>query len=144
MIYFLNDNEKRIEMKYTLSQLYSKTDRERFHAYYAECEKDRPDTFFFADFMVAEAFGMKGVSETMKGCGLDGDDKSKWEKLANKRYTKYQLTELYVVLCHLMEFAFVKGLNKLAEYYYERLNWIKEQSYNWTREEQEHFFYVTD
>lgn len=42
---------------------YAKTDKERFPGH-SDYEKDRPGTTFYADFRVAEQFGMPSIKET--------------------------------------------------------------------------------
>lgn len=42
---------------------YAKTDKEWFPGY-SDYEKDRPGTTFYADFRVAEPFGMPSIKET--------------------------------------------------------------------------------
>ena len=128
----------------TLMGLYIPNDKQRFPAFYPECEEKRPSTLFYADFKVAERFGMRAVFETMGRCGMGGIDKDKWREGLNERYTPAQITELYVVLNHLIWEAYEKGLSRLQEYYQLRYDFIRELSSDWTEEEREHFFKVTD
>lgn len=125
----------------TLNQLYALSDRERFPAYYYD--ENRPSTVFYADLKVAMAFGIRAVWDTLKRCG----DFTKRDP--------YEVTELYVVLNHLLwEIAAAFG-NKppTQEYKIYKVYTAFEKKYNtisdeivptWTDEQREHFYRVID
>ena len=125
----------------TLSQLYAINDAQRFPCAH---EVARPSTLFYADFKVAEAFGIKATYETFRNCG---DLTSRDPK---------EVTELYVALNHLLfeanarnEELKAKGLfsprtKKLENYYLRRQEDVKKITYTWSEEDRQHFFLVTD
>ena len=69
--------------------LYGISDAKRFPAFYPEVNDQRPDTTFYADFKVAEPYGLQAVKGTYRRIG------------ATKRDWKEQV-ELAAVLNHLL------------------------------------------
>ena len=125
--------------------LYALSDMERFPAFYEEAAAKRPSTLFYADFKTAERCGgFIGVIETMQRCGISGLDKDEWRKGLEARYTHYQITELIVVLNHLIWEAYEAGNEVLQRYYQRRYEFIKSLVPTWSEEEQKHYFYTTD
>lgn len=123
----------------TLNQLYALSDR--FPAYYYD--ENRPSTVFYADLKVAMAFGIRAVWDTLKRCG----DLTKRDP--------YEVTELYVVLNHLLwEIAAAFGnepptpeykVHKIYTAFEKKYNAIKDEIVpTWTDEQREHFFRVID
>ena len=128
-----------------IQKLYALSDRERFPSCASgEYETKRPSSLYFADFKVAEAYGLSAVEDTMKRCG----DLTKLDpKMA---------TELYMVVNHLMisiyqrvgEKEIVKGETGPAKIYrlYDRVfNRIRDEIVPaWSDEDREYFWAITD
>ena len=123
-----------------MNRLYALSDRERFPAFYYS--ENRPSTLFYADLKVAMACGIRAVWETLKRCGdLTTRD-------------PYEVTELYVVLNHLMlEIAAKFGnqpppiykAHKMFKAFAKIFNRIRDEIVTgWTEEQQAHFFRVID
>lgn len=121
--------------------LYALSDRERFPAFHYD--GNRPSTLFYADLKVAQAFGIRAVWDTLKRCG----------DLTERN--PYEVTELYVVLNHLMcEIAAAFGnqppspdykIHKIYKAYEKKYNLIYEEIVpTWTDEQREHFYKVID
>lgn len=115
-------------------QLYAINDAQRFPSFSGEpSEADRPSTLFYADFKVAEAYGIKAVKDTFKNCG--DLIKRDWKEVA----------ELSVVLNHLLWEAYYAGMEELAKLY-DKL-WKEVHGYCLTWEDEEratYYFKLTD
>lgn len=114
-----------------LQRLYAHSDAERFPAYY-DTAKERPSSLYYADFKVAEAFGMDAVKDTLKNCG-------ELEKL-----DPLMATELAVVANHLCWEHFEAKRTELSRFYCDIWERIREISRTWTEDMQTHFFECTD
>ena len=128
-----------------IQKLYALSDRERFPSCAnVEYETKRPSTIFFPDFVVAEAYGLSAVEDTMERCGD-----------LTKRGHK-EVTELYMALNHLMirlyqrvgEKEITEGETGLAKIYwlYDRVfNRIRDEIVPaWSDEDREYFWAITD
>ena len=124
-----------------MSNLYALSDRERFPAFHYS--ENRPSTLFYADLKVAMAFGIRAVWDTLKRCG----------DLAER--DPYEVTELYVVLNHLMLEVAAKFGNqppppnykahKMFKAFEKKFYLIRDEIVPaWSEEQQAHFFRVID
>ena len=114
-----------------LQSLYAINDAERFPSFGDDGK--RPSTLFYADFKVAEAFGFESVCETMERCG---DLKTR---------NPAGVTELYVVLNHLIWEANERGNTELQNYYqaaYDRID--AEIVPAWSDADRTRFYEITD
>lgn len=117
-----------------LAQLYALNDKQRFPAYNGTpSEDERPSTLFWADFKVAEAFGLEAVRETFVNCGdLNRRD---WKEVA----------ELSVVLNHLLWDAHQNSNESLARTYDRLWRIVHNICSAWTDEERvSYYFRLTD
>lgn len=124
-----------------MNRLYALSDRERFPAFHYS--DNRPSTLFYADLKVAMAFGIRAVWDTLKNCG------------DLTRRNPYEVTELYVVLNHLMCEIAAKfegkmppptyKVHKMFKAFAKMFNRIRDEIVTgWTEEQQAHFFRVID
>lgn len=114
-----------------LQALYSLNDAQRFPSF-ADDGK-RPSTLFYADFKVAEAFGLNAIKETMERCG----------NLATR--APAEVTELYIVLNHLIWDAYERGNTELRSVYqivYDRID--GEIVPAWSDADRSRFYQITD
>lgn len=121
--------------------IYGLNDAQRFPCSHVV---DRPSTLFYADFKVAERFGIAAVWDTFRRCGD-----------LKERDTK-EVTELYVVLNHLEWEAHDKNeelkangkyspcLIKAEPFYSRKQGEIRRLVDGWSDENKVHFFKVTD
>lgn len=118
-----------------IAQLYALNDAQRFPCYAGNPvrEQDRPSTLFYADFKVADAFGLDAVRETFQNCGdLNRRD---WKEVA----------ELAVVLNHLLWDAYNAHNEPLARLYDGYWHTVNGICSSWTDEERaEYYFRLTD
>ena len=119
-----------------LAQLYALNDKQRFPSFgFAgnPSGEERPSTLFYADFKVAEAFGLDAVRETFQNCGdLNRRD---WKEVA----------ELAVVLNYLLWDAHDRGDKSLEKLYTEYWHKVNSICSAWTDEARaEYYFRLTD
>lgn len=96
-----------IRISNPFAHYYELSDAERFPAAH-ETSEGRPETLFWADFKVAEAFGMRAVRDTFANCGdLNTRD---WK----------ETVELVAVLNHLGWEAHQAGHLRLSDYYFAK------------------------
>ena len=118
--------------------LYARNDAQRFPCAYPEGEVGRPSTLFWADFSVAEAFGLSAVKDTYRRIGNI------------KELPPEVLVELIVVLNHKLWQLHDTGaqftpLYECYEKWYNICNKHAQSTNNgWTRAQRDHYFYVTD
>lgn len=146
-----NTNQKpetyKLQIPAELVSLYSMTDKERFPAGQLAEGLEREGTLFWADFTVAEAYGVDAVRSTFKNC------------LYQSRPYK-EITELVIVLNHktwqfyekmtkeekggrdLAKIARYHKLYKVYEAYYYEVNSYAHETL--TGDEARFFFAVTD
>ena len=115
-------------------QFYALNDAQRFPSFSGEpSEADRPSTLFYADFKVAEAYGIKAVKDTFKNCG--DLTKRDWKEVA----------ELSVVLNHLLWEAYYAKNEPLAKLYDKLWREVDGLCHSWTDEDRAtYYFNLTD
>ena len=115
--------------------LYGISDAKRFPAFYSEVNAERPDTTFYADFKVAEPYGLKAVKGTYRRIG------------ATKRDWKEQV-ELAAVLNHLLWEEYDRhpaAPTELYNFYTEKYYKLMEMFSKWKDQEKlEYQFKVLD
>ena len=119
-------------------ELYAVSDAERFPCAYPEGEQGRPSTLYWADFSVAEKFGVKALKDT-------------WAKVGDiKELDPAVLTELIVVLnhklwqCHDLGQMETEKYKLYEKWYNKAMDHAVSTNNGWTDAQREHFFYVTD
>ena len=115
-------------------QLYALNDAQRFPSFSGTpSEADRPSTLFYADFKVAELYGIEAVKNTFKNCG--DLTKRDWK----------EVSELSVVLNHLLWEAYHAGKEELAKLYDKLWREVDGLCHSWTDEERvSYYFNLTD
>lgn len=116
--------------------LYGLNDAQRFPCAYPEGEEGRPSTLFWADFSVADAFGVSSVEDTYRRIGNI------------KKLQPEVLVELIVVLNHKLWQHYESGNDDLYKCYDKWYNicndYARSDENGWTQAQRDHYFYVTD
>lgn len=114
---------------------YGISDAKRFPAFYSEVNAERPDTTFYADFKVAEPYGLKAVRGTYRRIGVKSRD---WK----------EQVELAVVLNHLLWEEYERhpdSPTELYNFYTEKYYGLMAMFNRWTDEQKlEYKFKVLD
>lgn len=112
--------------------MYGTPDKEKFPCAYPEWEEQRPDSTFYADFSVADCYGVKAINDT-------------YNRAFNEWKSNYKmLTELVGALNH--KIWYWHQVNNEYSMLYDQL-WRKADSYgcdNLKDDELKHFLYVLD
>lgn len=112
---------------------YSTPDKEKFECAYPEWQEQRPDSTFYADFSVADCYGVNAIKDTYNRAF------NEWK--SNYKY----LTELVGVLNHKLWQHYEAGNTEVAQLY-DKL-WKEADAYgcdNLKGDELKFFLYVLD
>lgn len=113
--------------------MYAISDRERFCCSYEEAQRRRPDSTFYADFSVADAYGEDAIKDTYKRAFNEWNGNAK------------MFTELVAALNHKIWFWFEIGVEEYAKLY-DNL-WKKADKFgcdNFKGDDATHFYQVLD
>ena len=130
----VNLNEVRRHMSLQRAMLmYGASDKQRFDCCYPEYQEKRPDSTFWADFSVADVYGVKAIKDT-------------YNRAFNEWKSNYKmLTELVAALNHKIWFWYEAGIEDYSTLY-DKL-WKEADAYgvdNLKDEELSHFCHVLD
>lgn len=113
--------------------MYGTTDKEKFECSYPEYQEQRPGSTFYADFSVADVYGIKAIKDTYKRA-FNG-----WKSNCK------MFTELATALNHKLWFWYDAGVSEYSELY-DKL-WKKADEYgckHFRDEEARYWFAVLD
>ena len=114
-------------------RMYGSTDKEKFMCAYPEYEPERADSTFYADFSVADVYGIAAIQDTYN------------RAFANWKSDYKMLTEFVAVLNHKIWFWHEHGISEYSTLY-DRL-WREADAYGCDTlkgDELSHFLYVLD